>query len=63
VERVRDRVAGLDVHKDSVVACVQLRQGPEVAVHQRRSGTTTALVAELAEWLAPNAEARQAPKA
>jgi transposase len=52
VERIRDRVAGLDVHKDSVVACAQVREGAEVAVDKRRFGTTTAQVAELAEWLA-----------
>ena len=52
MKAIRDRVAGLDVHKDSVVACAQLRQGAEVAAHKRRFGTTTAQVAELAEWLA-----------
>lgn len=52
VKRIRDRVAGLDVHKDSVVACAQVREGPEVAMHKHRFGTTTAEVAELAEWLA-----------
>ena len=52
MKAIRDRVAGLDIHKDSVVACAQLRQGPEVAAHKRRFGTTTAQVAELAEWLA-----------
>jgi transposase len=52
MKRIRDRVAGLDVHKDSVVACAQVRQGPEVTVHKARFGTTTAQVAELAEWLA-----------
>ena len=52
MKRIRDRVAGLDVHKDSVVACAQVREGPEVVVHKARFGTTTAQVAELAEWLA-----------
>ena len=52
MKTIRDRVAGLDVHKDSVVACAQLRQGAEVAAHKRRFGTPTAQVAELAEWLA-----------
>jgi transposase len=52
VRRVRDRVAGLDVHKDSVVACARLWQGGELAVHKARFGTTTAQVAELAQWLA-----------
>jgi transposase len=45
-------VAGLDVHKDSVVACTQLWEAKELAVHKARFGTTTAQVAKLAEWLA-----------
>ena len=52
MRRVRDKVAGLDVHKDSVVACAQLWEGKELVVHKARFGTTTAQVAELAEWLA-----------
>ncbi len=34
------------------MACARLRRGAEVAAHKRRFGTTTAQVAELAEWLA-----------
>lgn len=51
MKRVRERVAGLDVHKDSVVACAQVVEGTEVVGHKRRFGTTTAQVAALAEWL------------
>jgi transposase len=52
MKRTCERVAGLDVHKASVVACAQLLEANEVKVHKRRFGTTTAQVAELAEWLA-----------
>ena len=47
-----DRVAGLDVHRDSVVACVRLGRGDEPQVHRRSFKTTTAGVAQLARWLA-----------
>jgi transposase len=53
VKRVRERVAGLDVHRDSVVACAQLPGDMGEVTEQRcRFATTTAGVAELAEWLA-----------
>jgi transposase len=47
-----DRVAGLDVHRDSVVACVRLGRGEEPTVHKASFATTTAGVAELAAWMA-----------
>jgi transposase len=47
-----DRVAGLDVHRDSVVACVRLGRGDEPQVHRRSFKTTTAGVDGLARWLA-----------
>jgi transposase len=45
------RCAGLDVHKDTVVACVRCVSAP---LHRevRTFGTTTAELIELAEWLA-----------
>ena len=52
MRRVRDRVAGLDVHKDSVVACAQLWEAKGLDMRKARFGTTTAQVAELAQWLA-----------
>ncbi len=44
------RCAGLDVHKDTIVACVRCVSPP---MHQevRSFGTTTAQLLELAEWL------------
>ena len=47
-----DRVAGLDVHRDSVVACVRLGKGDEVKIHRKSFATTTAAVGELASWMA-----------
>ncbi len=52
MRRVRELVAGLDVHRDSVVACAQVPEGGEVVVHKDHFATTTAGVAKLAEWLA-----------
>ena len=44
------RCAGLDVHKDTIVACVRCVSAP---MHQevRSFGSTTAQLLELAEWL------------
>ena len=53
MKRIRDRVAGLDVNRDTVVACVRVTGGDgEVAVSRRRFKTTAAALAELADWLA-----------
>src|SRR6476659_2992175 len=45
------RCAGLDVHKDTIVACVRCVSPP---MHQevRSFGTTTTQLLELADWLA-----------
>ncbi len=53
MEQIHERVAGLDVHRDSVSACARLpdlRGG--AMVDKARFATTTAGLAELAEWLA-----------
>ncbi len=47
-----DRVAGLDVHRDTVVACVRIGRGSKVAIHRASYRTTTAGVADLAGWMA-----------
>jgi len=52
VRRIRDRVGGLDVHRDSVVACVELFDGHSVEVDKHTFSTTAAGVRELGEWLA-----------
>jgi transposase len=51
MRRMRDRVAGLDVHKDSVVVCAQLWEGGEIRVDKARFKSTVAGVADLADWL------------
>jgi transposase len=63
VKRTCERVAGLDVHKDSVVACAQVLEGKEVSVHKARFGATTDQVAALADWLADLAVTRVAMEA
>src|SRR5213080_2983900 len=55
MEVLYPRRAGLDVHKETVVACVRLAVGGrEVAREVRTFATTTAGLLELAAWLAEN---------
>lgn len=50
MELLHGRCAGLDVHKESVVACVRI-QGQGVEHEVRTFGTTTESLLELADWL------------
>jgi transposase len=53
MEQIHDRVAGLDVHRDSVAACVRVPgQGRRVVTHNQRFATTTHGLAQLGAWLA-----------
>jgi transposase len=52
MEVVHARCAGLDVHKDEVVACVRIGRGSHVDRVWDRFPTTTAGLLALAEWLA-----------
>jgi transposase len=52
MRRLHDRVGGLDVHRDSVVACVELFDGRSVEVDKQSFSTTAAGVRQLGEWLA-----------
>jgi transposase len=53
MEQIHDRVAGLDVHRDSISACARLPgQRGSAVVDKARFATTTAGLAALAEWLA-----------
>ena len=45
------RCAGLDVHKDEVVACVRLAKRNKLSHEVRRFATTTRGLLELADWL------------
>ena len=52
VDTLVERCAGLDVHKDSVTACVRVPDGHGGRHAQTRRFTTTAGLVLLAEWLA-----------
>jgi transposase len=54
MEVLHPRCAGLDVHKETVVACVRIVSGGEVSRTVRTFETTTARLIELAEWLEAN---------
>src|SRR5690606_41639029 len=51
MEVLYPRCAGLDVHKDSVVACVRVVQGSKVERAVKTFGTTTRTLMQLVEWL------------
>jgi transposase len=51
MEVIYPRCAGLDVHKETVVACVRIAEGGEVSHSVRTFATTTASLIELSEWL------------
>ena len=48
---IHDRVAGLDVHKDTIVACVRTMSGNKSARECRTYETTTGGLLALLEWL------------
>ena len=52
MRRIRNRVAGLDVHRDSVTGCVEIFDGVDVEVTKQRFSTTARGIRELADWLA-----------
>jgi transposase len=51
MEIIYDRVAGLDVHKATIVACVRLTEAGKVSRECRTFGTTTAALLDLLAWL------------
>jgi hypothetical protein len=51
MKRIRDRVGGLDVHRDSVTACARVVEHGEVVEELERFSTTVAGVAKLGSWL------------
>jgi transposase len=51
MEVIHERVAGLDVHKDSVVACVRIMCGGKAKRECRTFDTTTAALEALRDWL------------
>jgi hypothetical protein len=54
MEVMYPRCAGLDVHKETVVACVRIVKGGEVSRSARTFATTTASLIELGERLEVN---------
>jgi transposase len=54
MELLHPRCCGLDVHKDTVVACLRLAANSEVTTEVRTFQTTTATLLRLSEWLAAN---------
>jgi hypothetical protein len=52
MEVIHDRVAGLDVHKATVVACVRSMEGRKVQRECRTFDTTTEGLSGLLAWLA-----------
>jgi len=52
MEVIYAKCAGLDVHKDTVVACVRLASEQQVVRHAATFGTMTSGLLDLGEWLA-----------
>jgi len=52
MEVLYPRCAGLDVHAETVVACVRVASGPTVRYEHRTVSTTTRGLLDLARWLA-----------
>src|SRR5665213_339156 len=51
MKQIRDKVAGLDVHRDTVVACCRVQHGRSVAVTKGSFATTAKGLSQLAVWL------------
>ena len=54
MELLHRRCCGLDVHKETVVACLRLVSDSQVTTEVRTFQTTTAYLLRLSEWLAAN---------
>jgi len=54
MEVLYQRCCGLDVHKETVVACLRIVSGGEIVREVRTFETTTASLMALSEWLAEN---------
>jgi transposase len=53
MDRIIERCAGLDVHKDSITACVRVPGAPGGRHQETRTfGTTTRSLLALRDWLA-----------
>ena len=54
MELMHRRCCGLDVHKETVVACLRLVSDGQVTTEVRTFQTTTSDLLRLSEWLAAN---------
>ena len=63
MEVLHPRCAGLDLHRDSVVACARLVRRGRVERHVETFGTTTSELERLARWLSGHAIAHVAMEA
>ena len=54
MELLHQRCCGLDVHKETVLACLRLVADGKVTTEVRTFQTTTADLLRLSEWLAEN---------
>ena len=52
---VYERCCGLDVHKETVAACIAITDAGRVQRNKRVFGTTTKQLLELSDWLAEHA--------
>jgi len=52
MEVLHNRNCGLDVHKETVAACILIREAGRVRKEKRIFGTTTKELLDLADWLA-----------
>ena len=52
---VYERCCGLDVHKETVAACIAITEAGRVQRNKRVFGTTTKQLLELSDWLAEHA--------
>lgn len=55
METLHERCAGLDVHKDTVVACVRIASGRSAQRELKTFATTTSGLLELHDWLGEHA--------
>ena len=62
MKQMRDRVAGLDVHRDNVVACTRIQEagGAEPSVSKEKFPTTGRGIQQLASFLSEAAVTRVA---
>lgn len=63
MEVLHPRCAGLDVHKDSVVACARIQQGRHAVSQVQTFGTTTKALLQLSDWLSEQAVTQVAMEA